>query len=110
MSELKRIVREFGRQVEEAEARTAKTLGEVGAAIKLTDKERRDKLSIALKQVQEGSELIANACVAILKAMDESEGSTDEIVAQVEGMKQMRLRDMGKPQLIAGKDKEVSNG
>lgn len=111
MSELKRIVREFGRKVEEAENRTAKTLGEVGEAIKITDKERRKRIADALADVEAGAEMIAKACRSILAALDQSEQDTGEIVAQVEGMKSLRLAEIGKPTLIAGgKTEEAANG
>lgn len=94
MSELKRLAREYLRKVEEAEGKTAKTLGEVSVAIKITDKERRAKIADALNQVREGANLIASAVETVLKALDEGETDTGQIIAQVEGMKAKRLADV----------------
>lgn len=108
MSELRRIVREFGRQVNEAENRTAKTLAEVAGAIKITDQERRDRIMESLKRVKEGSDIIGAACLDIMAALDASEGDTGEIAAQVEGMKVLRLQDTGSPTLINGTEGETN--
>lgn len=94
MSELKRLAREFKRKVEEAENKTAKTLGEVSVAISITDRDRRNKVADAVKQIREGADLIAGAIETVLKALDEGEADTGQIIAQVEGMKAKRLADM----------------
>lgn len=108
MSELKRIVRDFARQVEEAENRTAKTLGEVAGSIAMSDKERRDRINDQMRKMLEGVEMVTEAAKALGDILTRSEGDTAEIIAQVLGMKAIRIGDKGKPTLIGGKD--VANG
>lgn len=111
MSELKRIVREFGRQVEEAETRTANTLGEVVNAIKITDKERRERINDALKKIQEGANMIGAAGLDIMRALEASEEDTGTIMNQVDGMKALRLADHGRPGITGIEDgKDETNG
>ncbi len=104
MSELKSIVRDFSRQVEEAENRTAKTLGEVAGSIAMADKERRDRINDAARKIQEGAEMVAEGTREIMGVLDTSERDTAEIIAQVLGMKAIRIGKTGKPTLIGGKD------